>query len=76
MSGGIDCQEHDFATAEVLDCVPPIGVLQFGEHAIDPRYRDALHSRFPFYTTEEVVGSFLGHNPYFPSQEEWLEDHE
>jgi len=22
---------------------------------------------------EEVVGSFLGHNPNFPSQEEWME---
>ncbi len=65
---------HDFAREEALDCVPPRNVLQFGNYLIDRDYREALYEEFPFYTTEEVVGSYLGHNPNFPSQIEWKED--
>ncbi len=62
---------HDFENEEVLDCVPPKDALKFGQHQIDPNYREELYKRFPFYTAEEVVGSYLGHNPHFPSQSEW-----
>lgn len=64
---------HDFKKEEALDCAPPLEILEFGGYSIDKSYRKALHKEYPFYTTEEVVGSFLGHNPYFPSQSEWLE---
>lgn len=64
---------HDFANEEALYCVPPKKVLQFGEYIINEKYRKALFQEFPFYTAEEIVGSYLGHNPYFPSQPEWLE---
>ena len=40
------------------------------------KYKEALFDDYPFYTAEEVVGSFLGHNPYFPSQDEWEEERE
>lgn len=63
---------HDFTKEEALDCVPPKGVLIFGDYEIDKRYRKKLYEKHPFYTTEEVVGSYLGHNPYFPSQDSWL----
>lgn len=63
---------HDFAVEEAMDCVPPRGVLQFGEHIIDKDYREALYKYNPRYTSEEVVGSFLGHNPHFDSQDAWL----
>lgn len=59
---------HNFATEEAVACVPPPDVLQFGNHTIDAEYRAALYAEYPFYTAEEVVGSFLGHNPHFPSQ--------
>ena len=65
---------HDFEKGEFMDCVPPRDVLTFGQHHIDKKYRDALFERYPFYTTEEIVGSFLGHNPHFPSQTVWLEE--
>ena len=59
-------------TEEYIDCVPPPEMCIFGPYKIDPEYRKQLYIEFPFYTGEEVVGSYLGHNPYFPSQEEWL----
>jgi hypothetical protein len=64
--------EHNYATGEALACVPPRHVLQFGPHRLDAAYRQALYERFPFYTAEEIIGSFLGENPYWPSQETWL----
>lgn len=63
---------HDFTKEEALDCVPPKEVLQFGEYHIDKKYRNALYKAFPIYTSEEVVGSYLGHNPNFPSQSDWM----
>ncbi len=67
---------HDFRTEEALNCVPPKDVLRFGDYEIDRSYRNALFSKFPNYTAEEIVGSFLGHNSIFPSQEEWLSEEE
>jgi hypothetical protein len=63
---------HDFEKEEAMNCVPPKEVLKFGEHQIDKKYRNALYKEFPMYTSEEVVGSYLGHNPNFPSQDAWM----
>ena len=68
-----DCQTcgkkaHNFEREEPLQCVPPKYALKFGSYEINPEYREALYDEYPFYTTEEVVGSYLGYNPYFPSQ--------
>ena len=60
----------DFANEEILDAIPPRERLQFGPHTIDQTYRDAMFDEFPDYTAEEVVGSFLGKNPHFPSQDD------
>ncbi len=65
---------HNFEEEEVMDCVPPKSVLKFGEYEIDKKYRNVLYKHHPYYTAEEVVGSYLGHNPYFPSQRVWLID--
>ena len=62
---------HNFATEKAFDCVPPPDALQFGNHIIDAEYRAALYAEYPFYTAEEVIGSFLGHNPHFMSQIEF-----
>ena len=53
--------------------VPPPDQYIFGEYHIDPEYRKLLYGEYPFYTGEEIVGSYLGYNPYFPSEQEWLE---
>lgn len=58
---------------ERLNCIPPLHVLQFGKFLIPREYRDALYEYAPFYCTEEVVGSFLGHGT-FPSYEDWIEE--
>ena len=63
---------HNFSKEEILDCIPPKSVMKFGEYRIRKTYRNALYLAHPNYTTREVVGSFLGHNPIFPSQEDWL----
>jgi hypothetical protein len=63
---------HDFVNEEAMECVPPMDVLNFGEHHIDVNYRRELHNEYPMYNSEEVVGSFLGYNPDYPSQQEWL----
>ena len=67
---------HDFEKEEALDCVPPREILKFGNYLIDKEYREALYEQFPFYSTEEVVGSYLGYNRYFPSQRDWFEERE
>jgi len=56
-----------------MECTPPLSVLCFGKYKMDPVYRQALYNHGSYYNTEEVVGSFLGHNPHFPSQQEWLQ---
>jgi hypothetical protein len=65
---------HDFTTEEAMSCIPPAHVLQFGSYSIDTLYRSNLYLEHPHYTTEEVVGTFLGHNPYYPGQDERKED--
>mmetsp|Transcript_14744 Transcript_14744/g.37217 ORF Transcript_14744/g.37217 Transcript_14744/m.37217 type:complete len:154 (-) Transcript_14744:132-593(-) len=46
--------------------------LQYGPHALNPAYREALWIEHPHYCVEEVLGSYLGHNEHFDSQEDWL----
>ena len=67
-------ESHNFEEEEFLYCVPPPETLQFGNYVLSKEYKEALFDEYPFYTAEEVVGSFLGHNPYFPSQDEWEEE--
>lgn len=63
---------HTYEGEDGLYCTPPMDKLVFGEYTFDPIYRGALYMRFPFYTTKEIISSYLGHNPHFLSQEEWL----
>tara|TARA_Y100000004_G_C8716157_1_gene328089 strand:+ start:81 stop:314 length:234 start_codon:yes stop_codon:yes gene_type:complete len=42
-------------------------------HELDLEYKLAIYDAHPYYTAEEIVGTHLGHNPYFPSFEEWQE---
>ena len=65
---------HNFETEEALDCVPPRDVLNFGKHRIDKDYRESLFQAHPYYTSEEIVGTFLGHNLNFPSQSAWFDE--
>ena len=69
-------ESHNFEEEEFLYCVPPPETLKFGNYVLSKEYKEALFDDYPFYTAEEVVGSFLGHNPYFPSQDEWEEERE
>lgn len=68
--GLIPITEED--SFEYFESVPPPEKCDFGDYQIDPRYRAELYRNFPDYTGEEIVGSYLGHNPNFPSQREWL----
>ena len=36
-------EAHDFSKEEVMDCVPPLDVYQFGQYTIDRKYRMALY---------------------------------
>jgi hypothetical protein len=81
MNAGAVCHScgeaaHNFVEEEALACIPPPDVLCFGTYEIKKEYRDALFARFPFFCTEEVVGSFLGFNPGFPSQADWEQEQE
>lgn len=42
-------------------------------NTVPPPHQYHIDPEYPFYTIEEIVGSYLGHNPYFPSQADWLE---
>ena len=66
-------QEHWQDNTEYMDCMPPGHIIQFVIYCMDRGYRAEVHRRFGhFYTTEEVMGTYLGHNPRFPSESEWL----
>lgn len=51
--------------------VPPPNQLEFDPFELDEEYKRELYEKFPYYTEEEIVGTFLGRNPYFPSQVAW-----
>lgn len=51
--------------------VPPVQQLEFGSTVLDKLYRKELYEEFPHYTVEEIIGTYLGHNPFFPSQTAW-----
>ena len=63
---------HDWIQDEHMTCIPPREIVCFGHYMLDPAYRNAIYDYCAQYSTEEVVGSFLGHNPHFKSQKEWL----
>ena len=62
---------HDFEQEECSMCIPPKEVLIFGSYHIDSVYREELYNECPFYTTEEIVGSYIGENPNYPSYDIW-----
>ncbi|MFR9523354.1 MAG: hypothetical protein SNH94_02140 [Rikenellaceae bacterium] len=64
---------HDFEKEEAFSCIPPKNVLRFGKYLVNKEYREALYNNHPYYTSEEIVGSYLGKNPYFPSERDWIE---
>lgn len=55
----------------VHDDIPDMDILSFGPYHMSLEYRQALYAEFPGYTTHEIVATFLGYNPIFPSQETW-----
>ena len=55
-----------------MACVPPPEIICFGQHTLDPAYRQALLAKNRNYTTEEIVNCFLGRNSEVPSQAEWM----
>ena len=46
--------------------VPPLDVVRLGDVVMDREYREALYREHPHYTAEEIVGTYLGHNPMYP----------
>lgn len=64
---------HDFATEDAPHCIPPASVLQFGPHRLSGAYRAALFERFPQFTAEQIVETYLGQNLLFPSQSNWMQ---
>jgi len=63
---------HDWINNEYMTCIPPEHQLRFGSFTLDAGYKAALYAHAAYYVTEEVMGSYLGHNPNFPSEEDWL----
>ncbi len=63
---------HNFEKEEALSCIPPKHILKFGQFEINKDYREELYQKFPLYNTEEVLGTYFGHNSKYPSQSEWL----
>jgi len=52
--------------AEKRDCIPYFHVRQFGEYTIPKGLRRRIYEKFPEYTVEHIVGTYLGVNPNFP----------
>ena len=62
-------KHHDLSKNEHMDCVPPLHIVRFGPYRLSREYREALNEYCSAYTTEEIVGSYLGYNPHFPTEE-------
>lgn len=57
-----------------MDCVPPLHVRRFGDDIVlSPEYRQALYEAYPFYTTEEIVGTSLGFGIFLSESDWWKE---
>mgnify|MGYP001232584795 CR=1 FL=1 len=70
MSGNIEVTVDEFFSFtedEQLMCIPPRDMLNFGEYTIPKDYRESLYMKHPKYTLEEILGTYLGYNPNFPS---------
>ena len=72
MTGNEEDEWEDTDT-DVSDCkedeenmIPPQDVVKFGDVEMDREYREALYREHPYYTAEEIVGTYLGHNPHYP----------
>ena len=55
----------------MMQRVPHCQQLHFDSYVLDEVYKEELYKEFPHYTVEEIIGTYLGHNPYFPSQIAW-----
>ena len=51
--------------------IPPPDQLVLNGYVIDPEYRAVVYARWPLYTVKEIVNTYLGLNPQFPSQAAW-----
>ncbi len=67
---------HNWEEKEYLTCIPPEHQLRFGPYTLNAAYKKALYEYAHEYNTEEVVGTYLGHNPNFKGQKDWLADRE
>jgi hypothetical protein len=70
-SGPCVLDESKEEDEENLNKIPPREMVQYGEYCLSMEYKLALFEDYPSYTIEEIVGSYLGYNPGFPSQEEF-----
>tara|TARA_R110002020_G_scaffold6394_6_gene27261 strand:+ start:363 stop:647 length:285 start_codon:yes stop_codon:yes gene_type:complete len=64
-------KKHRFNKEIHLACVPNFAVSKICGVKIPRAYRRDLFAFSDFYTAEEVIGSYLGKNPYFPSYTNW-----
>lgn len=53
------------------DVVPPHNQLCLGACRLDPAYKAALYEEFPWYTSKQIVSSFLGFNTDYVSHDQW-----
>ena len=65
-------KEEEEEDPEQLSEIPSRHILTFGEYTMSSSYREALYKFAPFYCVEEIVGTYLGHNEQFPSEEDWM----
>tara|TARA_R100000655_G_scaffold10222_1_gene24820 strand:+ start:1618 stop:1902 length:285 start_codon:yes stop_codon:yes gene_type:complete len=64
-------KKHRFNKEIHLSCVPNFAVQKICGVKIPRAYRKDLFAFSDFYTGEEILGSYLGHNPLFPSYADW-----
>eukprot|EP00122_Pirum_gemmata_P013784 Pgem_evm2s12838 len=57
---------------ENLGEIPNKNRLKFGSYTLNEDYRKAMYNFSKIYTNEEIVGTYLGYNPYFPDENTWF----
>jgi len=65
---------YNWSKIDVQNCRPPLHIIQFGKHRMNRDYRQGLYNLCIDFTTEEIVGFFLGVSSNFPSFEKWIQN--
>ena len=65
------CDADKLVAEDMLQIIPEPCETVFGSYTLTPEYRAAMYKYCPDFIVDEIVATFLGYSPSFPSQVQW-----